>query len=77
VEEGARPGGRHQLTLADQFTATLHQKVQELERASAQLYGSRVKEKELPAGNESKWAEGEYEFLSACALLRCPRGNPH
>jgi hypothetical protein len=77
MEEGAWPGGGHQLILAHQFAAALHQKLQKFERASAQFYGAPVEKKQLPARNESKWAEGEYEFLSACALLRCLRGSPH
>ena len=77
VDEDAGPGGRHQFILAHQFAAALHQQLQEFERAPAQFYGPPVEQKQLTAGNESKWAEGECQFLSACALLRCLRGNPH
>ncbi len=54
MEEDARPGGRHQLILAHQFAAALHQQLQKLERASAQSYRPSVEQKQLPAGNESK-----------------------
>ena len=77
MDEDARPGGRHQLILADQFAAALHQKLQKFERASAQSYGSPVEKKQLPARNEAKWAEGKNDFLSACAPLRCLHGNLH
>ena len=77
MEEDARPGRRHQLILADHFAAALNQQLQKFERASAQSYGSPVEKKQLSAGNEAKWAEGECKFLSACALLRCLGGNPH
>jgi hypothetical protein len=77
VEKGARPGRRHQLLLADQLAAALHQQLQELECAPAQFDGASVEKEQLAAGNESKWTEAECEFLPAWAPLPCLRGSPH
>jgi hypothetical protein len=77
MEEGARPGGRHQLVLAHQFTAAAHQNLQEFERAPAQFYRLLIEKKQPSAGHKSKWAEGEYQFLPARALLQCLRGKLH
>ena len=77
MDEDARPGGRHQLILAHQFAAAGHQKLQQLERASAQFHGSFVEQKQLPARNELKRAEGKTDFLSACASLRSLQDNLH
>lgn len=77
VEEGARPGGRHQLILADQLAAALHQQLQKLECASTQFDGAPFEKKQLAAGNESKRAEAVGELPPVCAPLSYLRGSPH
>ncbi len=78
VEEGARPGRRHQLILA---AASSPQRCTSgckgLECAPAQFDGASVEKQQLTAGNQSKWAEAVREFLPACAPLPCLRGGPH
>ena len=70
MDKDVRPCGRHQLTLAHQFAAAEHQELQQFERAPAQSYRLTVEQKQLPARNESKRAEGKNDFLSTCASLR-------
>lgn len=77
VEEGAGPGGLHQLILADELAGALHQRLEQLEGAAAHFDRLAIEKKKLAARHQPEWPEGKRQFLPTSAALQCLSGRPH